>query len=80
MRILFFLPAYQISTHENMSADAKGFYCHFDMEIFNSIWMKPDMLAEFPFLQFNGSPLIHEYPKDEWVNMINVNLIGTYYL
>src|SRR4030095_2390874 len=22
---------------------------------------------------------LHEYPEDEWVNMINVNLIGTYY-
>jgi len=22
---------------------------------------------------------IHEYPEEEWVNMINVNLIGTYY-
>ena len=54
----FFLPAYQISAHENISADAKGFYCHFDMEIFNNKWMKPDMLTEFPFLQFNGNPLI----------------------
>jgi len=54
----FFLPAYQISAHERMSTDAKGFYCHFDMEICNSKWMNPDMLSEFPFLQFNGSPLI----------------------
>jgi NAD(P)-dependent dehydrogenase (short-subunit alcohol dehydrogenase family) len=22
---------------------------------------------------------IHEYPEEEWINMINVNLIGTYY-
>jgi NAD(P)-dependent dehydrogenase (short-subunit alcohol dehydrogenase family) len=22
---------------------------------------------------------VHEYPEDEWVNMININLIGTYY-
>jgi NAD(P)-dependent dehydrogenase (short-subunit alcohol dehydrogenase family) len=22
---------------------------------------------------------LHEYPEDEWVNMINVNLVGTYY-
>jgi AraC-like DNA-binding protein len=54
----FFLPAYQISSHDNMSADAEGFYCHFDMEIFNCKWMKPDMLTEFPFLQFTGNPLI----------------------
>jgi len=22
---------------------------------------------------------IHEYPEDDWINMININLIGTYY-
>ncbi|HRI21441.1 MAG TPA: SDR family oxidoreductase, partial [Panacibacter sp.] len=22
---------------------------------------------------------VHEYPEDDWVNMININLIGTYY-
>ena len=54
----FFLPAYQISTHESVSGDSLGFYCHFDMEIFNCKWMKPDMLTEFPFLQFTGNPII----------------------
>lgn len=54
----FFLPAYQISTHELMSADAKGYYCHFDNEIFNCKWLKPDILTEFTFLQFIGNPLI----------------------
>ena len=27
----------------------------------------------------NHSLNLHEYPEDEWINMINVNLIGTYY-
>jgi len=54
----FFLPAYQISTHELMSADAKGYYCHFDNEIFTCKWLKPDILAEFSFLQFTGNPLV----------------------
>lgn len=69
----FFLPAYQISKHESMSADAKGFYCHFDMGIFNSKWMKPDMLAEFPFLQFNGNPLIKidEVSKQHILNILS---------
>jgi NAD(P)-dependent dehydrogenase (short-subunit alcohol dehydrogenase family) len=22
---------------------------------------------------------VHEYPEDDWINMININLIGTYY-
>jgi AraC-like DNA-binding protein len=69
----FFLPAYQISKHESMSADVKGFYCHFDMEIFNTKWMKPDMLAEFPFLQFNGNPLIKidETSKQHILNILS---------
>jgi AraC family transcriptional regulator, transcriptional activator of pobA len=69
----FFLPAFQISTHELMSKDAEGFYCHFDLEIFNCKWMKPDMLAEFPFLQFNGSPLItiNKAAKANVLNILN---------
>lgn len=69
----FFLPAYQISTHEIISTDAKGFYCHFDMEIFNGKWMKPDMLTEFPFLQFNGNPLIKvdEISRHHIVNILH---------
>lgn len=69
----FFLPAYQISAHENMSADVKGFYCHFDMEIFSCKWMKPDMLTEFPFLQFNGNPLIkvNENSKQHILNILH---------
>ena len=54
----FFLPAYQISTHEFMSPDAHGYYCHFDNEIFTCKWLKPDILTEFSFLQFTGTPLV----------------------
>ena len=54
----FFLPAYQISAHENMSADVKGFYCHFDMEIFNRKYIKHDFFSSFSFLEFTGNPLV----------------------
>jgi AraC-like DNA-binding protein len=54
----FFLPAYQISTHDFMSPDVEGFYCHFDIEIFNRKFTKPDILTYFPFLEFIGNPLV----------------------
>ena len=41
----FFLPAYQISTHDSMSLDTEGFYCHFDMEIFNRRFINPEVFA-----------------------------------
>ncbi|HRI19415.1 MAG TPA: helix-turn-helix domain-containing protein [Panacibacter sp.] len=54
----FFLPAYQISAHDLMSKDVQGFYCHFDMEIFNRKFIKQDVFADFSFLEFTGSPLV----------------------
>ncbi len=54
----FFLPAYQISTHDSMSRDAKGYYCHFDIDIFSRKSINPDFIAGLAFLQFNGNPLV----------------------
>lgn len=54
----FFLPAYQISTHEYMSEDAKGFFCHFDSEIFTKLFPNNQLIEEFSFLQFSGEPLV----------------------
>lgn len=54
----FFLPAYQISAHDFMSADAEGYYCHFDAEIFNRKCIRQDVFAEFSFLEFTGNPLV----------------------
>ena len=54
----FFLPAYQISTHDFMSSDAEGFYCHFDMEIFNRKCIKQEVFSAFSFLEFTGNPLV----------------------
>jgi AraC-like DNA-binding protein len=54
----FFLPSLQISSHEFYSADATGFYCHFDPEILTRDLLQPGFLHRFPFLQFIGNPLV----------------------
>lgn len=54
----FFLPAYQISTHDYLSPDSEGFFCHFDSTLFKSIFSSRDFSKEFPFWQFACGPLI----------------------
>lgn len=54
----FFLPAYQISTHEFMSEDAKGFFCHFDAGIFEQNLFNHKALSDFSFLQPAGDPIV----------------------
>lgn len=54
----FFLPALQISTHEYMSPDATGFFCHFDAELFNALFPKTPFYEDFPFWHFSGHPLV----------------------
>ncbi|MFN8346904.1 MAG: helix-turn-helix transcriptional regulator [Spirosomataceae bacterium] len=55
---LFFLPAYQITSHKSMSTDAAGYYCHFDLELLTKNFHSKEVLQEFPFLQFIGNPLV----------------------
>ncbi len=54
----FFLPAYQITSHEWMSEDAEGYFCHFDAQIIQKNFSKHDFTGEFPFLQFVGDPIV----------------------
>ncbi|GAB2583439.1 helix-turn-helix domain-containing protein [Spirosoma areae] len=54
----FFVPAYQIRTAESMSNDIRGFFCHFQTDIFKNCFLQNDVLDEFPFLQYIGNPLI----------------------
>lgn len=56
---IFFVPAYQIRTVEAMSEDVKGFFCHFDIELFSKHFIQPEILNQFPFLQYIGRPLVH---------------------
>ncbi|HKG69392.1 MAG TPA: helix-turn-helix domain-containing protein [Segetibacter sp.] len=54
----FFLPPFQITTHQSMSPDSKGFYCHFDAEIMTKNYIQPGFLNTFPFLHFIGNPTV----------------------
>ena len=54
----FFLPAYQITSHEWMSEDAEGYFCHFDAQIIHKNFSKHDFSNEFSFLQFIGDPTV----------------------
>jgi AraC-like DNA-binding protein len=54
----FFLPAYQISTHEFMSEDARGYFCHFDTGIFEQPFFNAKVLSDYSFLQPAGYPVV----------------------
>lgn len=54
----FFLPAYEITTHKFISEYAEGFYCHFSLDLLTSDYKLKDLLADFPFLNFNCHPLV----------------------
>ncbi len=54
----FFLPAYQITTHECMSPDATGYYCHFDLETLFKGFVQRNVISTLPFLQFTGNPVV----------------------
>ncbi len=59
---LFFLPAYQISTHEWMSEDAQGFFCHFDWGLIEQLFPHTRLFSECAFLQPEGNPLVMVEP------------------
>ena len=54
----FFLPAYQITEHEYMSADTEGYFCHFNFDLFTNHLPQHNILRDFPFLQFIGNPIV----------------------
>lgn len=68
---LFFVPAYQIRTSEFMSDDADGYFCHFNINIFNKHLFPLETLNNFPFLQYIGNPLI-KLPKDEMGSIVTL--------
>ena len=91
----FFLPAYQILSNETMSENVQGYYGHFDVDIFSKKLFQKDVLQEFPFLKYNGNPIIKipdslsprilsilerlEYEFDTGAKL-GMDLIGTYLL
>lgn len=54
----FFLPAYQITTHQEICFGSEGYYCHFDMELLNVDYKTKDLINEFIFLEFNANPIV----------------------
>lgn len=61
------LPAFQITSLEAMSKDIKGFYCHFEPEIFNQSQLNVKIEQDFPFFSIMAEPL---------VKIISVDRIG----
>ncbi len=53
----FFLPPYQITSHEFMSKDVEGFFLHFDLSIFKAFSLEK-YLFDFQFLNFLAHPII----------------------
>jgi AraC family transcriptional regulator, transcriptional activator of pobA len=53
----FFLPANQITSHDNLSEDAEGYFVHFDEEIFRSLSLS-HVLKDFSFLDFLANPIV----------------------
>lgn len=54
----FFLPAYQITTHKEMRSDVEGFFCDFSLDLFMQHTSHNELVAQFPFLEFNSFPLV----------------------
>lgn len=54
----FFLPAYQFTTMQSLSADASGYFCHFNSDIFYKRLFQKELLQQFPFLHFTGNPVV----------------------
>ncbi|MEO6329476.1 MAG: AraC family transcriptional regulator [Ginsengibacter sp.] len=55
---IFFLPAGQITTIEAISADAKGFYCHFDASVLIKKFINLHLINEFGFLRTVTNPSV----------------------
>ena len=48
----FFLPAYEITTHEFIDSNYEGFYCDFSLELLTQKVSQKELFEEFPFLEF----------------------------
>jgi AraC-like DNA-binding protein len=66
---VFFQPALQISSHEQLSEDAAGFYVHFSPEIFDK--QSFNYLNNFPFLEVFGNPIV-TIPQSERKSIVNI--------
>jgi AraC family transcriptional regulator, transcriptional activator of pobA len=54
----FFIPAFQITSHEFIKADSKGFFCYFDAQIFDDIFPHNTFFDDISFLQAFSEPIV----------------------
>jgi AraC family transcriptional regulator, transcriptional activator of pobA len=66
----FFLPPYQITSHEKMSNDAEGFFMHFDVSIFKDFNLEKK-IKDFTFYNFLANPVI-TIPESRQIQIINI--------
>lgn len=58
---IFFLPAFQITSHESLSEDVEGFFIHFSEKLFED---NSYLLKSFSFLGFLAPPIV-TIPEDK---------------
>jgi AraC family transcriptional regulator, transcriptional activator of pobA len=68
----FFLPADQITTIEYVSDDVEGYYCHFNLDIFNQSILKIDLAKEFSFLQLTAEPLLKLIQTERILQLLEI--------
>lgn len=66
----FFLPAYEISTYRLVNEGAEGYFCYFNVELLAGDYRLKELLADFPFLNFNCYPLVKITPEIKEVVMV----------
>lgn len=54
----FFIPAFQITSHEFVKANSKGFFCYFDAQIFDDIFPHNTLFDDLSFLQAFSEPIV----------------------
>ncbi len=64
----FFLPALQITSHESLSENVKGFFIHFSPDLFSDDLR---LLRPFAFLHFNTNPIV-SIPEKKIAPILNI--------
>jgi AraC-like DNA-binding protein len=68
----FFVPAFEISTHDSNRKGIEGYYCHFNLDLLAFDFKVKGLLSDFPFLNFNSHPVIRveESAKENILNVL----------
>lgn len=65
---LFVLPAYQLTSHDEMSDEVEGYFLHFDPVDFTK---EVGLRLDYPILNFFNNPIVH-VPTDLKSNFLNI--------